>query len=459
MIDDSCSFQNSLMTSKRSFQKIAIRNLQNTRLTFKGDFLLVIQILKKFENRIESLAFFKTCCFDSEIISLLELLGKVVEISFLDCVLIWSKKVRSYIKVKLLKSVTAHNSYLEKADFLNFLPPQTITKFHYKNYGSRSDQVEEFLMKQNIVDLVIYSEISFNNLNPKHLTIRTRMMTKRILNQLHYLNLEFAEIDDETFSLVCNNNAETLQDIKVHIKEISPKSFENIKKLESLEKLELKTFKDFDEGHLKVLSSWKSSMLKELSLIFYFMEISDRNLIEFSKNFNRLKNLKIEESLITNLRVLMENFPILESLSLCYRIEPEDLKFDENFTKISLKKFEIHRQNGDQGDENLFKLLKILPNLEELKIIGSFTNDVKLLKNVFKFQPKLKILRLISWKNKNFEKFLRKLNELGKKLDCLELNVFQSISPQKLLSIFDHRFRLKTWKDQDTQHVHVELRR
>lgn len=373
--------------------------------------------------------------------------------------------------LKSLKKIVAIESYLEKSDLFKLLPVGCLDSFQLETYGHNivvfEDELRDFLEKQNNIKYLRLRDRDFQDdllghLKLTHLTIGAfRCITSVIKHQhelMTHLDIVNAEIDDEGFFWICNN-LKQLNVFKVNINDVTRSAFENIAKLENLQRVSLKTHKEADEGHIKVLSELKQSTIETLSLCFYHMNFCDKDFERLGENFRALRNLKFKRNHLLNLKIIFGKFRTLESLSLCCFHDSASLEFDGNFVNTSLKEFEFVRQSYEPN-EALFKILEVLPNLKTLAVGGSCEYNTEMLETIFKSLSNVKSLRFLSCTPLNEKEFLMVLNKLGSKLNDILLNFHShDVTIDEVLSIFEFNYSVQSARSIEAKSVTFTLKR
>ena len=284
-------------------------------------------------------------------------------------------------------------------DFMvNFLPKNIIQQLKIDEYTKSGDSVRNLIgNQQSIVNLDIegygFSKAVFSSLKLTHLRCVSRDSETpleqqtflkaliasqpglKFLDTLSDRDFSYNFVNDEIFQEI--TKCHFLESLKINIDGVSATAIRDIKKLEKLNYLELKTnvetsLEVFEEFSLQKLP------LEHLYLHLWGFEIPQQTYKQFGENFN-LKSLKIKLGTWHQINFFIESFPSLESLSIRFGeanntvelsrvFSGEDLKIHEKIKSLNLTFW-----GGELITcEKLLKLLSSFPNLEKLKITSKF---------------------------------------------------------------------------------------
>lgn len=196
-----------------------------------------------------------------------------------------------------------------------------------------------------------------------------------MLNQqpkLKYLDFAITWIDDSIFKALCS--LKHVEVLKLLIDQISTSEFKNLKNLTKLKELRMDSHSSFDSGHLLEFSLMKDFQLEKLTLLYTERRLPEEILIQISLNTRQLKIIELINRSIKIIVVILENFPLLDSMLLDFFAifgAPDDvLVINEDLKHESLKQLVVTNINVNEVENTsaLLKLLNVCPNLERIML-------------------------------------------------------------------------------------------
>ena len=364
---------------------------------------------------------------------IIHILNLFTNLKSLSCSL-WKIQTEFYdepvetLKLTGLKSLSMYKCNDATTAFFNHhLPVNSLSKLHADFYckrliNSQCIMNELSFSEEEIVDWVAVPLTHLKMQLQKYKYNDQSVLLSILQQQPNLVSLNILSCngifdgDDESFVTLCN--LKSLKTLMINIDDVDQVTFkENFYKLDKLEKLYIESVEDDYPSlvdNIEELSNTRLEHLKVLDIDVEHISIPFSRIEHMGTNFPHLTKLTFKCERPLPLDIYLRNFRALIDLEIDYHYSQEfslmcinldDLCFP-SIERIKLKGFNFG-SDPNLNEPAFLKLVKVVPNVMEMKIEINMPLNTRFLDNSLRRLPKLNIfedLTLVQQKD-NYEKF------------------------------------------------------
>lgn len=458
------------MSTKRSCDSIKLINFRNSdnRLTPVDDHVIqkLQEIVTKFSFSIRRLEVASSSFREIEMMSLLNVLKSLEQITFYDIELV-GNEAEENLQLEHLKEFNFHLCNVKIPNLVLKLPSNVLSSLTIENSILKKEQLREIFEQQRDIHRLYFDPYyvdpaSMEHLRLQEMKLRCNRNVSAILSNQHEnltsLDLSRAHIGDNEFLETCKLSK--LRSLKLWIDRVSWEILGNIESLKELSELSI-NYGRLEVKYMRTLCRIKLPNLKGLKVIFPRLKILPDNFIELSRSMPQLRYLNISNQSIGVLGVLIETFKNLETLIIgCDSDSSEVVEFPINDVQNQkLKELCIYSTFGNQKvlkcSQSILEIFSKLVKLEKLKLSNIISLKSQHVRDILADHESFTHLLVESYNENDFsfdEGFLQVLKDKGAKLKYFHMRVIEiSVHKKKLERAFRHQFSYVTIRPRKSQ--------